>query len=50
MGRIFADLIHEHVKNGTDTGYTCIADVKAKYQEKTRIAYKEMFGVDAPEN
>ena len=49
MGSVYADLIHEYVTYGTETGYHCIADVKEKYQEKTRVAYKKKFGVDAPE-
>lgn len=49
MGKIFARLIHKQVYEGRDTGYYAIADVPDKYQEKTRVAYKELFGIDAPE-
>ena len=49
MGAIYADLIHDYVRYGIDNGYHCIADVKEKYQEKTRIAYRQKFGVPAPE-
>lgn len=47
--RVYANLIHDYVVYGIETGYHSIADVKPKYQAKTRVYYKEMFGVDAPE-
>lgn len=49
MGKIYARLIFKNVVDGVDTGYASIADVPAKYQAATRTAYKELFGVDAPE-
>lgn len=49
MGKIFARLIHKQVYEGIDTGYYTIADVKAKYQEDTRVAFKQLFGFNAPE-
>lgn len=49
MGAIYAELIHDYVRYGIETGYHCIADVKPKYQDKTRVAYKQKFGVAAPE-
>ena len=49
MGAIYANLIHDYVRYGIDNGYHCIADVPARYQAKTRTAYKAKYGVDAPE-
>lgn len=49
MGNIYARLIFKSVVDGVDTGYSCIADVPQKYQEKTRVAYKTLFGLNAPE-
>ena len=49
MGNIFARLIYKQVYEGINTGYYSIADVKEKYQEATRVAFKKLFGVDAPE-
>ena len=49
MGKIYARLIHKQVVEGIDTGYSSIADVPAKYQDATRIAYKQLYGVNAPE-
>lgn len=49
MGKIYARLIHKQVVEGIDTGYSSINDVPAKYQAATRTAYKELFGVNVPE-
>lgn len=48
MGKIYARLIHKQVVEGIDTGYYSIADVPTKYQDATRVAYKEIYGVDVP--
>lgn len=50
MGKIYARLIHKQVAEDINTGYYTINDVPAKYQAATRAAYKELFGVDVPEN
>jgi len=49
MGKIYARLIHKQVVEGIDTGYYTINDVPIKYQDATRVAYKQLFGVDVPE-
>lgn len=49
MGKIFARLIHKQVYEGIDTGYYTIADVKEKYQEATRVAFKQLYGINVPE-
>ena len=48
-GKIYARLINAYVVYGTHTGYHSVSDVPAKYRDATRHAYKELFGVDAPE-
>lgn len=48
MGKIYARLIHKNVVEGIDTPYSCIEDVPAKYQEATRVAYRQLYGVDVP--
>lgn len=49
MGKIYARLIFRTVVDKIETGYGCIADVPAKYQDATRVAYKSLFGLTAPE-
>lgn len=49
MGKVYARLIHKQVYEGIDTGYYSINDVPAKYQDATRVAYKQLYGHDVPE-
>lgn len=49
MGKIFARLIYKQVYEGIDTGYHTIADVTEKYQAATRVAFKQLYGINAPE-
>ena len=48
MGKIYARLIYKYVTYGINTGYKKLSDVPVKYQGDTKIAYKELFGADCP--
>ena len=48
MGKIYARLIYKNVTYGIATGYSRLSDVPTKYQGDTKLAYKQLFGVECP--
>ena len=49
MGKIYARLIYKNVVLGIPTNYASLKDVPDKHKSATRIAYRELFGMDVPE-
>lgn len=48
MGKIYARLIHKQVYEGIETGYNDINDVPKKYQDATRAAWDQLYGIPMP--
>ena len=49
IGKVNARLIYNWVEKRIDTSVHCIADVKEKYKQDARDAYKLLYGKEAPE-